>query len=109
MMSDVWKSFIKFVFIFKRMRVVVAAVAVAVGDEYMSQNIKKVVDKKGDTRMNRVIYIVIIIVMGDEWHAVYQTNSIIRDFGWSVFCDLSCHRMPESNEWKDEFDVHRAK
>lgn len=65
-MSDVWKFFIEFVFISKRMMVVVAAVAVAVGDEYMSQNIKKVVDKKGDTRMNRVIYIVIIIVMGDE-------------------------------------------
>jgi hypothetical protein len=62
MMNDERKSFVEFMCVFMRMRVVVPAV----GDEDTSQNIKKVVNKKGDTRMNSVSHIVIVTVMGDE-------------------------------------------
>jgi len=73
MVSDERELFVKLVCVIMRMRVVAAVVAViaviavgAVGEEHATQNVKKVVDKKSDTRMNRVIHIVIVIVMGYE-------------------------------------------
>jgi hypothetical protein len=62
MMSDVWKFFIEFVFIFKRMIVVIAAVDY----EDISHNVKKVIDKKCDARMNRVVYIIVVAVVSDK-------------------------------------------
>ena len=61
-MSDVWKFFIEFVFISKRMMVVIAAVDY----EDTSQNVKKIIDKKRDARMNRVVYIIVVAVVCDK-------------------------------------------
>jgi hypothetical protein len=49
-----------------RMRVFTMVAFVAVEHKDTSHNIKKVVDKKGDTRMNYVVHIVIIIVVRDK-------------------------------------------
>ena len=62
MVSDVWKFFVEFVFISKRMMVVIAAVDY----EDTSQNVKKVIDKKCDARMNRVVYIIVVAVVSDK-------------------------------------------
>jgi len=67
MVSDKRKSFIKFVSMWMWIiAVIVAAVAVAVGDEYMSQNVKKVVCEKGDACMNSVVYIIVIAIVCDK-------------------------------------------
>jgi hypothetical protein len=74
MMHDKRKLFVEFIFMclfmlvrmLVRMRVFTMVAFVAVEHKDTSHNIKKVVDKKGDTRMNYVVHIVIIIVVRDK-------------------------------------------
>jgi hypothetical protein len=72
MMHDKRKLFVEFIFmclfmlVRMRMRVFTMVAFVAVEHKDTSHNIKKVVDKKGDTCMNRVIHIEVVVVMGDK-------------------------------------------
>lgn len=74
MVNNKWELFFEFVFMClfilvwmrMRMRVFEMVAVIAVEHENTSQNINKVVDKKGETRMNRVVHIVVVVIMDDK-------------------------------------------